>query len=226
MFQSAILQAARRRNQWMSVTVCRKPKAEDVAVVSLTTMQGLMRVLWSECNKDRPIPLTRGPLQLADLTSREVLSRSQKLRKGLMSNRLAEVARAAREEHHAIESELLPSPDAMADVKRAAATPTASSQSRWRLFLPRYPNLRDAAAGLATAFPGNCSARRERFFDAQARQVPAHLQYGGSCHRRSVPYTVVVGIGAIRSHFRYRQPVCKTKLHRSQMSFVWQLFKC
>jgi hypothetical protein len=134
---------------------------KDVAVLGLTTVQGLSRVLKQERSKDRPIPLPCRPLPLTDLTSEEFLSRILKLRARLTRNRSAEFVRAACEEHQALKRELLRSPDAKAELKHAAAAPTASFQSCWRPLLPRYPNLREVAAGLATIFPGSSSVESD-----------------------------------------------------------------
>jgi hypothetical protein len=131
--------------------------AKYVAVLGLTAVHGLTRVLKREREKDRPIPLPCRPLPLADLTSEEFLSRILKLRKRLTRNMSAELARAACEEHQAPKRELLRSPATKADLKRAAASPTASFQSCWRPLLPGYSNLREVAAGPATISPGSSS---------------------------------------------------------------------
>jgi hypothetical protein len=95
--------------------------AKDVAVLGLTTVQGLTRVLKRGRRKDRPVPLSCRPLPLADLTSEVVQSRILKLRTRLTRNRSAERARAACDEHQALKRELLRSPDVTDDLNRAAA---------------------------------------------------------------------------------------------------------
>jgi hypothetical protein len=135
--------------------------AKNVAVLGLTAVHGLTRVLKREREKDRPIPLPCRPLPLAYLTSEEFLSRILNLRIRLTRNRSAELARAACEEHQALKLELLRSPAAKADFKRGAASPTASFPSCLRPLLLGYSNLREVAAGLATIFPGSSSVESE-----------------------------------------------------------------
>jgi hypothetical protein len=79
----------------------------------------------------------------------------------LTTNRLAELSRAACEDHQALKRELLRSPDVKIDLQRTAAVPTASFQSCWRPLLPGHPNLREVAAGLATIFPGSSSVESD-----------------------------------------------------------------
>jgi hypothetical protein len=62
------------------------------------------------------------------LTAEEFLNRILKLRIRLTRKMLAEVARAACEEHQALKRELLHPPAAKADLKRTAASPPASFQ--------------------------------------------------------------------------------------------------
>jgi hypothetical protein len=153
-----IMDVEDERSSW---TAAAAAMVKDVTVLGLTIVQGLTRVLKRERRKDRLIPLPCRPLPLVDLTSEEFLSRILKLRTRLTRNTSAEIARAACNEHQALKRELLRSPDAKAGLKRAAATPTASIQTCWRLLLPRYPNLREVIADLATVFPGRSSVESD-----------------------------------------------------------------
>jgi hypothetical protein len=145
-------------------------------------------VLKREREKDRPIPLPCRPLPLADLTSEEFLSRILKLRKLLTRNRSAELARAACEEHQALKRELLRSPAAKADLKRAAASPTVSFQSCWRPLLLGYSRLREVAADPATIFPRSSSVESDvsilKLEKSPQRSNPADLTIEGQFYAR------------------------------------------
>jgi hypothetical protein len=92
-----IVDAEDERSSW---AVAAAAVAKDVAVLGLTTVQGLTRVLKRERRKQRPIPLSCRPLPLAELTSEEFLSRILKLRTRSTRNRslnlLARLARSIR----------------------------------------------------------------------------------------------------------------------------------
>jgi hypothetical protein len=77
-------------------------------------------------------------------------------------------------------------------LKTLSNTPTVPLRSSWPPNLPRYPNIREVAAGPATMFPGS-SYGLERLLDSQ---VPGEIQFG----EKSVLCPAVAGFGALGSH--------------------------
>jgi hypothetical protein len=83
------------------------------------------------------------------------------------------------------------SPRLKAELEGMAAKPTASFQSCWLPVMPRYPNLREVAAGLATVFPGSSSVESDFSILKQdkspQRSRLADLTVEGHFHARQWP---------------------------------------